>query len=449
MKELGISPTEMGILYGLMPFISFFTRPLFGALADKIRKHKIVLEICFLSMALFYGLLLVTPCKPTASDCNSQVQRLSECVLNKTYKTFCKTNISEATTLGTNICKISIVCQRDLNMYHKEESFGNLESTNESKIGDLKQNGTYLSDETSDFACGEENHFHCDSSSTSSPSNLIIHCIEEETNFGKTFVVFFIIYLFANISFSPIYNLVDAMAYDILGNKRDLWGRQRLWGTAGFALFAMISSFIVDMRNKDTQTSRVDYSVSFFIFIGLCVISAVVTSRLPLSESVQCKHFVKNIAKLLHYPQIMAFMIVITFIGIFFAVIQGFLFWYLRDIGSTQLNLGLCLLSNCIAEIIMFAVAGKIIKLVGHAACLYAALTAFAVRFISFSFLSNPWFAPLIEILHGLSFGLMYDAATEYASIISPAGMTATVQGLIGGLYFGFGKFEIFLYTSQ
>ena len=43
--------------------------------------------------------------------------------------------------------------------------------------------------------------------------------------------------------------------------------------------------------------------------------------------------------------------------------------------------------------------------------------------------------------LHGVCFWLMYAAACAYASIISPAGMSATVQGLIGGLHFGFGKF--------
>ena len=414
MKELGLSSTETGILYGLMPFISFFTRPLFGAVADKLRKHKLVLVICLLSMGLFYGLLLVTPSKNTTADCAVQEQSLSECILNKTQYHCFQANKNGTKERLISLCTLNVFCNNALTQ----------------NVSDLEQ-------ERIDFTCFTGTNVHCHSDKT---SGWMLQCYNQSGDFGKTFVIFFIIYLFANISFSSIYNLLDAMAYNILDERRDLWGRQRLWGTVGFAIFALVSSFITGMRSEDHQLTKADYSISFYIFIGLCVISAIVVFFLRLSESIECKHLLENVTYLLRYPEVVAFMIVITFIGIFFSVIQGFLFWYLRDIGSTQLNLGLCILTNSIAEIAMLAISGRIIKHIGHAACLYIALASYAARFLSFSFITSPWIAPVIELLHGFCFGLMYDAASEYASIIAPVGMAATVQGLIGGLYFGFGK---------
>ena len=413
MKELGLSATETGILYGVMPFIGFFTRPLIGAFADKIRQHKAVLIVCLLAMGLFYGLLLVTP--NNSADCTEQLQNLFKCIVNETRVTGCEPSLNISGTKSTerNFCKIRFACP------------GNI---------------TNMGGKANKLAC-KDNVLHCDWTCSHNKTSYDCNILPERQLFSKTFFIFFVIYLFANIAFSSIYSLTDAMVYDILGKKRQLWGRQRLWGTIGFALFAMVSTFTMDMRSNENGDSNTDYSASFYIFIGLCITSAIITLQLKISESLQCKHLLKNVTQLFCYPELVVFMIVITFIGIFFAVIQGFVFWYLKDLGSTQLTLGLCLLTNSVAEVVMFALGGKIIKLIGHTACLYLALAGFAVRFLSFSFISNVWIAPPVELLHGVCFGLMYDAATEYASIISPKGMSATVQGLIGGLYFGFGKF--------
>jgi hypothetical protein len=78
--------------------------------------------------------------------------------------------------------------------------------------------------------------------------------------------------------------------------------------------------------------------------------------------------------------------------------------------------------------------------------CLYIAFVAYTVRFIGYSFLTNAWFVLPIELLHGLTFGLMWAAATSYGSIITPPGMSGTIQGLISGVHFGFGNYILYLF---
>ena len=69
MKQLGLSPTEAGILIGAMPFVSFFVQPVFGAIADKTRKHKLVLICCLILSGISFGSLLLTPRKNDAGSC--------------------------------------------------------------------------------------------------------------------------------------------------------------------------------------------------------------------------------------------------------------------------------------------------------------------------------------------------------------------------------------------
>ena len=87
---------------------------------------------------------------------------------------------------------------------------------------------------------------------------------------------------------------------------------------------------------------------------------------------------------------------------------------------------------------LLFA-SGVIIKRVGAVPCLYLAMLAVALRFLGYSLLSNPWVVLVIEPLHGVTFGIMWAAASTYAAMIAPPGMSATIQGLVSGVHFGIG----------
>ena len=49
-------------------------------------------------------------------------------------------------------------------------------------------------------------------------------------NFGLTFWVYFCIYGLASFLMNPIFPLLNSIAYALLGNERNSWGKQRLWG---------------------------------------------------------------------------------------------------------------------------------------------------------------------------------------------------------------------------
>ena len=70
------------------------------------------------------------------------------------------------------------------------------------------------------------------SSSSSSCSQIYQAFTRNNTHdkFGETFWIYFGIYSLANVIMYPIGPLRDAIAYALLGNQRNSWGRQRVWG---------------------------------------------------------------------------------------------------------------------------------------------------------------------------------------------------------------------------
>ena len=53
------------------------------------------------------------------------------------------------------------------------------------------------------------------------------------------------------------------------------------------------------------------------------------------------------------------------------------------------------------------------------------------MRFFFYTIANHYWYQVPIELLHGLTFGLMYPAASTYVGNVSPPGTTATMQSLL------------------
>ena len=88
----------------------------------------------------------------------------------------------------------------------------------------------------------------------------------------------------------------------------------------------------------------------------------------------------------------------------------------------------------------MLWMSGTIIHKIGVVGVLYLTLICYALRLFVYSMLTNPWFILFVEPTNGVTAGLIYAVATSHATDIAPPGMSATVQGLVGGLQFGIGE---------
>ncbi|GFS14404.1 major facilitator superfamily domain-containing protein 6-like [Elysia marginata] len=501
MHQLRLTVQETAIIYGIMPFVGFFVRPLIGAVADKYKKHKLVLISVTLLTGLFYFLLVFVPARAeperllvkTKFDCNVQDSFIQDCQDTSETAPKCQVGIyhffktsnislnnnSTSQTSSSKPKSCTFACQSSPDasspefqvcMTNSSAPFntgvcnGTLTHTRHLTfiVPDLhelllreipKDTFTFDTVECRDYDLKdiiyEKGFTHrafqalCE---TAMSLDCTVTCAEDkktcqdnEQSFDITFFVFFVIFLIANITFAPIFPILDAVAYDLLAENRHIWGKQRVWGTLGFALFAIGSSFIMHML-KDKDGGGVDYRICFYIFGLLSALAAVIGYFLEMSSDIKCGQFLKNVCKLLSYYQVLAFLCVIMYFGIIIGGLEAFLFWYLTEMGSDPIVFGFILLVNFSAELPVMWVAGTVIKRIGLIGCLYLALVCYGVRMLVYSVIQNPWLVLLVEPAHGITFGLMYAAATTYASIIAPPGMSSTVQGLLGGVHFGFGK---------
>ncbi|ELU16920.1 hypothetical protein CAPTEDRAFT_195152 [Capitella teleta] len=418
MKQLGLSPSETAIIYGTMPFIGAFVRALVGALADKLQKHKLILMLCCLLTGVLHGCLLLVPNRRTIDIVDVDVlcgfqPEIIDCtgVFNNGSALCC-----EGVCL-TEQCFEEVTCM-------------------DVAVEARQNHSCWINDVVGVVYDGKEyDGFNCTTGAQCS-----VRSQREVIKFDETFWMFFWVCLAGQMFFAPVFSLVDAITYDYISDDYGKWGVQRMWGTVGFAAFGLISGLSMDMFRSSAYTNDKDYTLAFLLYAILNILASITVCTYNISSSISSQQIFRNICSVLSNIELLFLVVEVFVCGIYVGLLETFLYWHLSTLGAPLILNGLCMAVNVLPEILLLFFAGKIIKRIGHLHCLHISMIAYAARFLALSFLRNPWFVLLIEPLQALCFSLMYASASSYASLLTPPGLSGTVQGLIGAVYFGTGK---------
>lgn len=95
-------------------------------------------------------------------------------------------------------------------------------------------------------------------------------------------------YLFTALAFSwigmaVVVSIGDAICFDLLGKRHEMYGRQRLWGAIGFGVFTLIAGAWVD-SNSDRHGYK-NYTVIYYLMAAALVPNTFVSTCLEVSQT--------------------------------------------------------------------------------------------------------------------------------------------------------------------
>lgn len=285
-----------------------------------------------------------------------------------------------------------------------------------------------------------------------------VNCVPFETDnqslgscyYGtSTFWVFVILMCLGTIGFNVTNSVSDAICFDMLGEKTMRYGVQRVWGTIGFGLTALIAGIVVHIYKLDSAEAikALTPPIIFMLVFGFCDVISIKWLKLP-SFTNEGQTIASKVTDLLRQKAILVFLCFATLAGILDSFIIYYMFWYLEELAqktdykeSIKLIEGCVVAAECLGgEIPIFLVSGKIIKRIGYVHCLSLCFFMYFIRFGLISLITNPWFLVPIELfMQGLSYALCYTCIVGYASEVAPPGTQSTVQGLVAGMDDGLG----------
>lgn len=392
-KQMKLTPSQVGILMGLKPFVEFVCTPFWGAFADRFKKGKSVLLLSLLVTALSqFSLSLVAP-----------AERL--CTLNF---------ISRSVEGGDNSSRIS------------------LQDGNSS---------TYWKDFV--FVSSVVNE---------EPWPLVYASKEEDTlripSTRELFTILFIIILVSNVISSPSLALADTVTVQTLRPNVHLYGHQRLWGSVGWGIASFLVGALVTLShhcpNPFTKPSEVNYTPCFYTFGALMLLALLISTRFKFAYESEDAKVAKDVGIIDSFKEsinrkYIMFLLTAFYFGILNAFTKTFLFWHLKDLGGTQLLFSIIAAVNCFAEVSVYLISDRIITRMGHTRVIYLAAAGFTMRCLWYSFLSNPWFVLPLEFMPGITNALAWVAMLSYVNEISTSENATTHQGILYGFYRGLG----------
>ncbi|XP_044257866.1 major facilitator superfamily domain-containing protein 6-A [Tribolium madens] len=413
-KELGISSVVMGTVTGILPFAFLFAKPLFGLLVDVYRDYRktifmmliLVMTICFTVMNFI----------PTRELLEMEFRNVSAVVDS--------CNVTEIASECTNRTT-RVVCKSKC--FTDNETSFLLTSDSKSQICALTKIPNYEnSSKTCDIFCSNKD------------VEIYAGCLYKSISFWS----FVILMSIGTIGFNVVNSISDAICFDVIGEDGD-YGKQRVWGTIGFGLTALISGYVVNLFSENT----VNYTPAFIIILVCSVIDIIACVKLELPVIPVPENIFKDLKKLLNNRYVVTFITFAIFAGILDGLIIYFLFWHLQELARTTNTSNVKLIEGLVVaaetlggEVIFFSVAGKILDRFGHVHCFSMCFINYALRLGLISIAPSPWWIVPIEFfMQGPTYALTYTTIVAYANELAPPGASATMQGIAAGMDDGIG----------
>lgn len=275
--------------------------------------------------------------------------------------------------------------------------------------------------------------------------------------------------LLSDLLGAPVNVLADAT---VLSNCNEAagesYGKQRQWGSIGFGLSSLPAGWLIGQTGLTccflvyglaslpliAVTSLMQYNYRG----ATAAVAAAAGSEIPTNGATQQKPQQKQkqstaeaggqgmqqqqMSGLLRQPAVLLFLWRCLLLGLGMGVMANYEFLWLKQLGAPETLMGFAIAVSVTTEVPAFMLQGAVLKRVSPEALLNMALAATALRLSLYGLLplaGNPWAVLPVELLHGITFGLGWGAATASSTRLAPPHLTATMQGLFQSTYAGVG----------
>jgi len=220
---------------------------------------------------------------------------------------------------------------------------------------------------------------------------------------------------------TPSVALQDAYTLRGLRARGAAYGPVRLWGSIFFILAnlgAGLAFDLIETRN----------------LIWLIAASAIATafatiSLMPLPASPIRAAGDGADQPLWRTPRFVAIVLAASLIQSSHAVYYGFSTITWKAAGFDGVTIGALWALGVIAEIVLFALSGRLPPAFGPVPLMIVGGVGATIRWIGLAFDPTGWTLPLLQLLHALSFGATHLGAVAFIAHAAPEGRSATAQG--------------------
>lgn len=264
-----------------------------------------------------------------------------------------------------------------------------------------------------------------------------------DTLYMVTFWLYLFIRVFHQVAVGLSYVLLDTTTIVLAEQNHSSYGRQRFWAILATGIFSPICGFIIDHISYtfDPFGQRINnYAPAFHFFNVLTGLTLLNSALIDVQISALPTNVWGNVRPLLKSANVWIFLFSVFIMGSCWGFLESFLFIHLQKLDAPNYLLGLTVTVGAMVGLPFLYGSEWFVNKVGAVQLLLIALGVYFIRLVGYSMLEDPWWCIPYELMEAFTLHLMWVATVRLAYQISPPGMLATLQAVVGGLNFGVGR---------
>jgi MFS transporter, PPP family, 3-phenylpropionic acid transporter len=219
---------------------------------------------------------------------------------------------------------------------------------------------------------------------------------------------------------APTISLGDAATYAALGGRRVDFSAVRVWGSIGFALFALVPGIV--------QGSRFQEATVIVVASLAMALAAVSTFALPTAAPQREPHVLAQAVRVLRRPAYLVAMIATAVYYAGHSVFDAYFSLHVSRLGHSDRFVGAAWSIGVVAEIVLMLLAPRFIHRVGSGVLLLGCAAAAVARWSLLSVLTAAAPILLAQTLHAVTFGLWYLSLVKFCQERAPEHLRASLQ---------------------
>lgn len=230
---------------------------------------------------------------------------------------------------------------------------------------------------------------------------------------------------------NPVSALVDSTAVSLVKQSGSTYGRQRLWGSLGFAT---VSYTMGRLLTTD------DLSIAFWAHaLILCLGCTVLGLLLPVQSQHQRVDLVAGLRVLAGQRSFLGFMVAVVLFGFAMSSYLTFLSLHMLNLGGSATQVGLMWLTMAGIEVPIMFFGARSIERYGYRRILQLSFFGFILGWGMMAFVNSPIVLILNVLWIGTCFSCYWVSVVNYADLAAPPGLNATTQALLAAGQSGLG----------
>jgi PPP family 3-phenylpropionic acid transporter len=232
------------------------------------------------------------------------------------------------------------------------------------------------------------------------------------------------LYALACAAYMPLFTLSDVYALRGLPPYRRAYGPVRLWGSAGFIVVSLGAGALLDV------IAHGDLIWLIVAAMLLCTAAACILPALS-PHPAGAAATPATATSMLRAPGFIAVAAAGSLVQASHALYYGFSTINWQAAGFNGGTIGALWALGVLAEIALFALSARLPAAVTPAVLLLIGAAGALIRWSVMALNPPAALLPLLQCLHGLSFGATHLGTVAYIARVAPVGLAATAQGAI------------------